>query len=51
MPIESTYPPITVPPVDLWTLVFERNDREFPEEHGTFLLNRIVSTEVAYFTG
>ncbi|POS77615.1 4-coumarate-CoA ligase 1 [Diaporthe helianthi] len=33
MPIESTYPPIVVPPVDLWTLVFERNDREFPEDH------------------
>ncbi|KAG8162029.1 hypothetical protein KVR01_007794 [Diaporthe batatas] len=33
MPIESTYPPVAVPPVDLWTLVFQRTDREFPEEH------------------
>ncbi|KAL2280928.1 hypothetical protein FJTKL_12235 [Diaporthe vaccinii] len=33
MPIESTYPPIAVPPVDVWDLIFSGNDREFPEEH------------------
>jgi 4-coumarate--CoA ligase len=34
MPIESAYPSITVPAVDLWNFLFERSDREFPEDHG-----------------
>jgi 4-coumarate--CoA ligase len=34
MPIESAFPPVTVPAVDLWNFMFERTDREFPEDHG-----------------
>ncbi|PVH85742.1 4-coumarate-CoA ligase-like protein [Cadophora sp. DSE1049] len=32
MPTESEYPLIDVPNVDLWTFLFERKDREFPED-------------------
>lgn len=34
MPTESTYPPVDIPDVDLWTFLFERKDRDFPEDHG-----------------
>ncbi len=34
MPVESIHPPITVPAVDLWEFLFERNDRLFPDDHG-----------------
>lgn len=34
MPTESTYPPVDIPPVDIWGLIFERKDREFPDEKG-----------------
>ncbi|KIV78442.1 hypothetical protein PV11_10162 [Exophiala sideris] len=33
MPFESEYAPITIPDVDLWTFLFERTDRPFPENH------------------
>ncbi|KAF2177144.1 phenylacetyl-CoA ligase [Zopfia rhizophila CBS 207.26] len=33
MPIESSFLPITVPPVDLWTFFFEKTDREYPVDH------------------
>ena len=36
MPIESTHPPITIPPVDLYTFLFDRPDSDFPEDHGKF---------------
>lgn len=36
MTVESAYPLITVPPIDLWTFLFERRDREYPDEHGKF---------------
>ena len=32
MPTESLYPKIDIPNVDLWTLLFERNDRPFPDD-------------------
>ncbi|CZR51084.1 probable 4-coumarate-CoA ligase 2 [Phialocephala subalpina] len=32
MPTESTYPQLDVPNVDLWTFLFERKDREFPDD-------------------
>jgi hypothetical protein len=38
MPIESPYPAITVPQVDVWTHFLERPDREYPDDHGQFLL-------------
>ncbi|EXJ64853.1 hypothetical protein A1O7_01192 [Cladophialophora yegresii CBS 114405] len=37
MPIESAYPPITIPPVDIWDFLFERPEREFPEDHVVFV--------------
>ncbi|KAL3417907.1 4-coumarate-CoA ligase 2 [Phlyctema vagabunda] len=32
MPTESQYPLIDIPNVDLWTLLFERKQREFPDQ-------------------
>jgi hypothetical protein len=37
MPIESPYPPVTVPEVDVWTYYLERADREYPDDHGEFI--------------
>ncbi|KAL8996134.1 MAG: hypothetical protein Q9169_004281 [Polycauliona sp. 2 TL-2023] len=37
MPTESTYPPIDIPPVDIWGLIFERKDREFPDDKVIYL--------------
>ncbi|KAK0362750.1 hypothetical protein LTR02_009437 [Friedmanniomyces endolithicus] len=37
MPIESAYPPITVPPVDVYSFLFDRSDREFPDDHAIFV--------------
>jgi hypothetical protein len=34
MPTHSAHPPIVVPPVDLWTFIFERTNRPFPDDHG-----------------
>ncbi|KAJ9195637.1 hypothetical protein DTO164E3_6713 [Paecilomyces variotii] len=36
MPAQSTYPPIDIPDVDLWTFLFERADRPFPEDKVIF---------------
>jgi hypothetical protein len=35
MPTESTYPKLDIPDVDLWTFLFERKDREYPDDKGT----------------
>ncbi|KAF7591795.1 hypothetical protein BBP40_001121 [Aspergillus hancockii] len=32
MPVSSQYPPIDIPNVDLWTFLFERKDRAFPDD-------------------
>ncbi|KAJ5542293.1 hypothetical protein N7461_008296 [Penicillium sp. DV-2018c] len=32
MPVASNYPLANIPPVDLWTFLFERNDRPFPDD-------------------
>ncbi|KAK0281313.1 hypothetical protein LTR91_011630 [Friedmanniomyces endolithicus] len=37
MPIESAHPPITVPSVDVYTFLFDRSDREFPDDHAIFV--------------
>ena len=37
MPIESSYPPVTIPAVDVWTYFLERPDREYPDDHGMSL--------------
>ncbi|PVH85763.1 acetyl-CoA synthetase-like protein [Cadophora sp. DSE1049] len=37
MPIESSYPAITVPNVDIWTFLFERAERPYPDDHPIFI--------------
>ncbi|KAL8681892.1 MAG: hypothetical protein Q9186_002049 [Xanthomendoza sp. 1 TL-2023] len=37
MPTESTYPPINIPNVDIWGLIFERDDRLFPDHKLIYL--------------
>ncbi|KAJ5776911.1 hypothetical protein N7520_000157 [Penicillium odoratum] len=32
MPVSSNYPPIDIPNVDLWSFLFERKDRPFPDD-------------------
>jgi 4-coumarate--CoA ligase len=34
MPVESALPRFKVPEVDIWTFLFERNDREYPDDKG-----------------
>ena len=34
MPTESTYPRIQIPQVDIWGIVFERQDRPYPDDKG-----------------
>ncbi|KAE8329100.1 hypothetical protein BDV39DRAFT_214098 [Aspergillus sergii] len=33
MPVSSQYPPVDIPDVDLWTFLFERKDRTFPDDN------------------
>ncbi|KAE8380697.1 hypothetical protein BDV26DRAFT_256830 [Aspergillus bertholletiae] len=33
MPVSSQYPPVDIPNVDLWTFLFERKDRNFPDDN------------------
>jgi hypothetical protein len=40
MPTESSYPSFEVPDLGLWDFLFERNDREFPDDKGTIWLRR-----------
>lgn len=37
MPTESRYSKIDIPNVDLWTFLFERKDREFPDDKGMLI--------------
>jgi hypothetical protein len=34
MPTRSTYPDIDIPDVGLWDFLFERPDRDFPDDKG-----------------
>jgi 4-coumarate--CoA ligase len=34
MPIQSLHTPFDIPDVDIWSLMFERKDREFPDDQG-----------------
>jgi len=34
MPTDSTYDKLDIPNVDLWTFLFERKDREYPDDKG-----------------
>ena len=36
MPTESLYPRIDIPNIDIWGLMFERKDREFPDDKGSY---------------
>ncbi|KAM3077593.1 hypothetical protein ACMFMG_006929 [Clarireedia jacksonii] len=36
MPTESTYPRVEIPEVDIWTLLFERKDRAFPDDKAIY---------------
>ncbi|KKZ65809.1 hypothetical protein EMCG_01194 [[Emmonsia] crescens] len=36
MPAKSPYPPLEIPNVDLWTLLFENKQRPFPDDHVIF---------------
>lgn len=38
MPTKSLYPPIDIPNVDVWTFLFERKDREYPDDKGEFYM-------------
>lgn len=37
MPIESTYPSLQIPDVDLWAFLFERKDKNFADDKGMSL--------------
>lgn len=32
MPVSSNYPPVDIPNVDLWSFLFEREDRPYPDD-------------------
>ncbi|KAL2857669.1 hypothetical protein BJX68DRAFT_229293 [Aspergillus pseudodeflectus] len=32
MPVSSQYPPVDIPNIDLWTFLFERRDKPFPDD-------------------
>lgn len=36
MPVASHYPPVDIPNVDLWTFLFEREGRQFPDDKSQF---------------
>lgn len=36
MPTKSSYPSVDIPNVDLWKFLFERKDRQFPDDKGAF---------------
>ena len=36
MPTKSPYPDVEIPNIDLWTFLFERKDRPYPEDKGQY---------------
>lgn len=34
MPADSTYPKFDIPKEDLWSFLFERKDRDYPDDKG-----------------
>jgi len=34
MPVHSKYPEIDIPNIDLWTLLLDKKNQEFPNEKG-----------------
>lgn len=37
MPIDSPHPPVNFPEVDIWSFLFGKKDRPFPDDKGEFL--------------
>ncbi|KAI1823603.1 hypothetical protein F4861DRAFT_311204 [Xylaria intraflava] len=37
MPVQSSYEEIDIPDVDLWTLLFERNDKQWPDDKEIYI--------------
>jgi hypothetical protein len=37
MPIESSYPKFEVPKVDIWSFLFDKKDRPYPDDKGWLL--------------
>lgn len=36
--LTGSYPDIDIPNVDIWGLLFERTDKDFPDDKGKYLL-------------
>ena len=36
MPTDSSFPPVDIPNVDLWGLMFDRKSKDFQDDQGTF---------------
>lgn len=60
MPTESSYPPVDIPNVDIWTCLFENKDRPFPDDKliyrdaitgRTYTYAQIKSTAIQFGTG
>ncbi|KAJ9628140.1 hypothetical protein H2204_009542 [Knufia peltigerae] len=47
MPFDSAYPPLSIPDVDLFSFLFDRNDREFPDDH-VILVDVTTRTQHTY---
>jgi 4-coumarate--CoA ligase len=43
MPIESTFPMLDIPNIDLWAFLFEREDNSYPDNKGIHLLVHNIS--------
>ena len=43
MPADSKYPLIDIPNVGLWDFLFERKDRDFPDDKGDYKLTQLSS--------
>jgi len=49
MPVASYYPKVDIPNVDLWSFLFERQDRPFPDDKSESLgAGKIVSRAVKF---
>lgn len=39
MPVSSRYPPVDIPDLDIWSFLFERKDKPFPDDKGMYILS------------
>jgi len=42
MPVDSSYPKLDIPDVDLWEFLFEREKREFPDDKSVLAIFTLV---------